>query len=209
MEKVLIDNDAALKLSQYFLVDEFYQISGGTDHIFILPTLKFRFHLDDDKKALKYTRDETVLEVLRAFVSSVNEINIEPSDAILSEFSDIDGIDPGEAVLFALTASDDQSLTVTGDKRALIALSDMGAAKGISGRLAGRLKCLEQIVAEMLITCHQSEVIRKVSGKHWDTSLRACFSSNKIPSILEGLNNYYCDLNKKCGNLLALFPTAD
>ncbi len=206
MQKSLVDNDVALKLSQYFLIDEFFQVSGGPESVYILPTLKFRFHLGDDQKALKYTRGETELDTLRAFVSSVNEIDTEPSNALLSEFTDIDEIDSGEAVLFALTASDDNSLTVTGDKRALIALAGLGIAKGVSGRLSGRLKCLEQAVAEMLIACHQSEVIEKVAGKGWDRSLRACFSSREPQVILEGLNSYYRDLNRNCGYLLAPFP---
>lgn len=206
MQRNLLDNDIVLKLSQYFLKDEFFEICAPPESIFILPTLKYRFHLNDLVKALKIVKDKHALADLMEFVGMINEVEDEAPIELLAQFSGIDQIDQGEAVLFALTALNDQSITITGDKRALKALAELGGVSGALGLLQGRLKCFEQIIAELLLSRHEEIIIKKVSGHHWDMAMHICFSLGKAGDALEGLQSYYNKVNGECMNLLVPFP---
>ena len=100
----------------------------------------------------------------------------------------------------------DHSMTITGDKRALTALALLSKEVGLVDKLSGRLKCLEQTIAEMMLAGYSGQVISKVHGQSWDTALRICFNSADSDNALECLSSYYKDINVTCLNMLAPFP---
>lgn len=205
MTNHLLDNDVVVKFAQYNLFGELEQLCGGMDNMFILPTLRFRFHLRNEAKALGILKSATALSRIREFVGAVEEIGY-ADEALIEAIQDVPQVDAGEAVLFAAALADDLSLTLTGDKRAIESLFRSEIVREAVAPLVGRIKCVEQIVAELLIAFDESSLIDRIKGEMWDTSLRACFSSGDTASILEGLYSYYSDLNAKCANALAPFP---
>ena len=199
-----LDNDIVLKICQYKLEDHFYNVCAPAESIRILPTLKYKFQLNIPEKAVLYAKNEENLTRLKRFVESVDEADLDiESNQLLDKFQDIDQIDAGEAVLFVLTILSDPSLTFTGDKRSINALAKINDPE-IYEALKGRIKCLEQTIAEILINTND-DILELFNGEHWDSSIRSCSSLNK-EDMLEGLKSYYNDLSKCSGELLAPFP---
>lgn len=206
MQSVLLDNDVVLKISRYALVDEFLDECVVPGSTYVLPTLKYVFRLNSDEQARQRLGGEEPLRMMHELLKVVDEINQKPDSDILAYFQDVDEIDAGEAILFAIAMAWDQSLTITGDKRALVALSSLSTQIGLVESLSGRLKCIEQTIAEMMLGSHADEVVRKIQGKNWDTALRICFNSGDHRSALDCLLSYYNDVNDKCSGMLAPFP---
>ena len=209
MSAILLDNDIVLKISMYDLVDEFLSVCSIPKATFVLPTLKYVFHLHSDDMARKRVGGDGPLKSIRAFLTEVEELHNKPSIKMLNLFQEVDQIDPGEAVLFAMAVTWDRSITITGDKRALVAISSLSNEIDSIKKLSGRLKCLEQIIAEMMIAGLNQKVQEKVHGKKWDTALRICFNSGHNSNTIECLKSYYTDINARCHNMLAPFPTQD
>ncbi len=207
MSAVLLDNDIVLKISRYSLVNEFLDVCCIPNATYILPTLKYVFRLDDENQAIRRVGDRVMLQSMKQLVDRVDELSEQPTVEMLANFQDVSQIDAGESVLFAVAAMWDHSMTITGDKRALIALASLCQKTGLSDTLSGRLKCLEQTVAEIMFKGFGDEVIRKIHGKNWDTALRICFSTQDFNNAIEGLSSYYRNLNEECFGMLAPFPT--
>lgn len=210
----LLDNDVVKKLCQYQLEEEFCDVCCPSVQIAVLPTLKFVFQLNDDALAHDILQTHDAVVRVRKFLDEVSEIEDSSIpdelqhqyDELLAEFQDIDQIDSGEAILFALTILVDSTITFTGDKRSIIALGNILNEEN-RAKVTGRVKCLEQTIAELMLNMEFQEMSKKVANKPWDTALRACFGSTSYESVIEGLESYYYDLNNGCNNLLAPFPT--
>ncbi|MDQ1835231.1 hypothetical protein [Massilia scottii] len=113
-----------------------------------------------------------------------------PEPELMATLSDIPQIDPGEAVLMSVTASHPQGIFITGDKRALEALSRHPAR----ARLAGKIMCIEQMVKRCL----------DVKGREWllanicpnrarDKAVSMVLGSGcdaPVESLMEGLDSY-------------------
>lgn len=205
MERTLLDNDVVLKLGQYDLFGELLVVTGGPERIRILPTFRYRFRLATPEKAMKLVRDPAAMDRINAFVGQVRELEDEPPQELVALLQDIPMIDPGEVVLFAAAAADVKSVIASGDKRAICAVKEVSTVD----RLRGRIKCLEQLVAEMLrSSAEPMSIVEKIRGRDWNTALRVCCSSRSLPDALAGLRSYYTQLNADCGALLAPFPEA-
>lgn len=199
----LIDNDIAVKISQYDLVGEFFH-SRPSDN-YVLPTLKFRFQLQDSEKAVKKLKTEYAFYNLMAFVASCQELSEEAPEGTYAQLLKNPSIDIGEALLFSIGANEPDSLTFTGDKRSIEAIHNDPSLAQIKTLLTGKIKCLEQVVAEIIIN-DQTVVFKKLYGHSWDTTIRIVSNSSDVDQCLDGLKNYYNHLNTSCGNILAPFP---
>lgn len=212
----LLDNDVVLKVCQYDIHEEFFSTCAAIERIAILPTLKYVFHLDDDNKAIPLIKSQDALKRIRGFIKRVSEVDesqisadrIEKYNELVAIFQNIDQIDSGEAILFSIISVVDSSVVFTGDKRSIVALSNV-LNTDQKETVRGRIKCLEQTFAEILLGNDSELVGQKVRGELWDNSLRACFASTSTDGILEGLKSYYDDLNRLSGNVLAPFPIHD
>ena len=120
-----------------------------------------------------------------------------PTGLLFDQLAAIPSIDPGEAQLFAVSSESD-SLVMTGDKRALIALKQTPEALNA---LSGRIVVLEAILialCDLLGAEVVREKIQRVSA--FDTAVRVCFSpGNEHPR--QGLESYFDDL---AGDVLPL-----
>ena len=95
---------------------------------------------------------------LGPLANSIDPIT-EPSTDWLDPLTKVPGIDPGEAMLFAVAAEDDQkrSLILTGDKRAVVALKDVAPHHD---RLKGGIVTLEAILIHLLDTLSEERLRR-------------------------------------------------
>jgi hypothetical protein len=136
----------------------------------------------------------------------VREISQSRLPAEQIALAEVEGIDPGEQVLFGATAYYDTFLLATGDKRCLRALAADSACRSIYERLSGRVCCLEQIVS-LLIPHFGFEEVRSriVPARECDTALKAAFGSGlaaEEPPVLQHLANRINELRAETGALL-------
>ncbi|KPL53238.1 hypothetical protein ABB55_14295 [Prosthecomicrobium hirschii] len=67
-------------------------------------------------------------------------------------------LDSGESLIAAVAASRASASLLTGDKRAIEALEDVSNALGLTAQLAGKVVCLEQLMASIGLLRHPVEL---------------------------------------------------
>jgi hypothetical protein len=208
MARLLLDNDVVAKLAQYDLFDEFLALPNNQCSVEVLPTLRYRFRLSEPQRAARILKGERVVSTIISFLGKVAEIPDVPSPELVRLLSERPEIDPGEIVLFSIAAVDASCLVCTGDKRAVAAIAQSAKDHEPLERLRGRIKCLEQIVAEMMFAPNARTTLLKIRSKEWDTALRLCCASGGPQDAVTALHSYYRYLNAECAGLLAPFPAS-
>ncbi|MEZ2320791.1 MAG: hypothetical protein ACBR15_17520 [Microcoleus sp.] len=204
-QSLLIDNDALLKLARYGLLDEAIAIFGCTPaDAIVLATAKYK--LLPHKNRLRFCKDEESATRLEAFLRTSNQLDAGLADPdILDLLNDVPNIDTGEALLFAVGASNSNTLVITGDKRSIKALCSHDSVADASKALAGRVVSVEvlfSMLAEYQFTLIQERVRAKPDV---DKALNNSFGVTvpaDLESVKEGLNSYIRDLHSKTGTLL-------
>ncbi len=117
-------------------------------------------------------------------------------------------LDSGESQLCAVLIARGLPLLWTGDKRAICALEHLFDSDARLTALAGKLKCLEQLVLQPLSAENYSQfriAICRQSGT--DKTLSICFSCRVEEATLEGttagLKSYINDLRSQAKRILA------
>lgn len=116
-------------------------------------------------------------------------------------------LDSGEAQLFAMLLSGRLPLVVTGDKRAIAALSKLLNAGDERDRLAGRIACFEQVIEAIFAIEGEHEVRARVCAEpDVDGALRlacSCDQEGWHPEQLrEACASFVGSLKGKAGDLL-------
>jgi len=205
----LADNDIIHKLAACDLLDDILAaLSLTRTDVYVLPTAKYKFRITPRSAGQGERRyGAEVFARIRDFLASVREINVPGVPEELQLLAGIDGIDPGEAVLFAATAQFDQYLLATGDKNSLRALALTSVCRPIAQRLCGHVICFEQIVKRVIQHCGFSYVLDKViPARACDTALRVAFGSGSEAtevSVLAILDSYINELRSLSIDLLA------
>src|SRR5258708_30093068 len=107
---------------------------GSTkDDAYILPTAKYVLG------PLAEAHSKEAASRLKGFLESVQVISWKPLPEELALFEDTLGIDPGEAILYSVTATLKDFVLATGDKKSLGALSSSPDCFHVTQRLAGRV----------------------------------------------------------------------
>ncbi|KTT39839.1 hypothetical protein RSA46_05585 [Pseudomonas oryzihabitans] len=196
----LLDSDAARKLCQYLLLDEFAASLGcGFQEFAVLPQLKFQLATQNESKALKKLGSSEAVLLAQTLVAAAVEIDLSPDAAnTLLQISRPD-IDSGEAVLFAALSQRDQDMMVSGDKRAYAALSG-----SLVEGLWLRLICLEEAVL-IILKYYPFELVsgRVRARSDVDISLRIAFgssSANTQETVIAALESYLGELVRSTGN---------
>lgn len=208
----IIDNDVILKLARWDLIDDLLDlVAGECEAICHLPTCYHSLCGRPSRRA-KTGCDAATVARIQAFCGKTNPIDGPFDIEILEILTGIPGIDSGEVQIFTIGTTSPDSLTYMADKRSLLALATTPTTKTIADRLAGRVKCLEQVMGELILTAGHAEVGNKVIGANpiADTAITIAFGT-KIGLRQEAetwyaLASYYQDLRKKTGELLAAFP---
>ena len=204
----LADNDIIHKLAACDLLDDaLAALSLARTDVYVLPTAKYKFRITQRSSAQGERRYGTEVFVrIRDFLASVREIDVPGLPTELQLLAGVDGIDPGEAVLFSATAQFNQYLLATGDKSSLRALASTPVCRPIAQHLCGHVICLEQIVKRVIQHCGFSYVKDKVTpARACDTALRVAFGSGSDatePSVLAVLDSYINELRSLSIDLL-------
>lgn len=198
--RLLVDNDVLIKLAHWGLLD---QLAACFDldrpQVSALASLQFRANRRDTK--LFHT--PPAADALAEYLSGTSEIPAgRPED--LSLLQGVTNLDAGEVELIAACLSDPDALLISGDKRALIALAELGPT-GVAERLVGRVICLEQLLGMIADLSGYARVIEGVlMHRELDAALRSVVGPHGCTDshFLEGIASYVTDLRRQTASLL-------
>ena len=138
-----------------------------------------------------------------AWCSQIPGIERAPSEGSIEQLIRISGIDPGEALLFALTAESD-AVMATGDKRACMALQASDCS--LKPSLENKILCLETALWLLLHHLDYFQLVRSLtSARAYNQTLRILLSQGEETpeeDFRNGLKSYSDDLVANVGNLL-------
>lgn len=204
----LADNDIIHKLAACDLLnDAFSALDIVRADIYVLPSAKYKLCVVGRRSRLgeqRYGREGFAR--IRDFLTSVREIDVAGSPEVRQLFDGVDGIDPGEAVLFSAATTFDSYLLMTGDKASLRALASTPICNGVAQRIRGHVVCLEQIVKHLIQSFGFPYVRDKiVIGRGCDAVLNIAFGSRydaTEPNVLAALDSYINELRSLPVDLL-------
>lgn len=206
--RLAIDIDAAAKLAHWGLLPHVPALLGvNWGDCFTLTSLKFRA-----QKALAKPDGRVFhcIEAAQAAIALCGCIGETPEVALLADLQDIQGIDAGEAVLLSAMLDDSEILLLTGDKRALRALSS--SAPELRGRFAGRVVTVEQVVNAALNRFGLAWIQQHICPyRHIDKAILVVMGSRcdaGEPSVREAIAAYVSELKGLCDPSL-LYVSAD
>ncbi len=209
-EQILLDNDVILKVARYSLVDEMLAAIPADDATLgMLGVGRFvvRGRIERDRRLADPARALAAFEELLARTTLLEPTADEIALAaqLEAEASRVDlELDGGESQLVAMLACRACCLLITGDKRAVMAISE------VARHLAeGRIACLEQLVAQIVARVGSARVRQAVCAEPTaDRALALCLGCGREaqPSdedVLAALASYSGDLGRTApGTLL-------
>lgn len=149
---------------------------------------------------------EAVRQRALAWCSEIAALEQAPPAHWLDQLSAVQAVDPGEALLFALVAGQEESLVATGDKRACSAIARAENLEELQGRLAGKVLCLETILTLLLDRLGYSRLVPALLRvRETNRTLRILLSEgDRTPeeTFRGGLGSYLEDLRVQAGSLL-------
>jgi hypothetical protein len=174
--RLLVDVDALCKLAHWDLLSKLPTLLGvPLANTSTLTSARFRAQNSLTKPDGKVFRNVEAAHVaLHAIGQMAQPLSLDPAASV--GFADIQGIDPGEAVLFATLVSSTDVRLLTGDKRALRALSEL--LPDVRAAVAGKIVIVEQVVEAALNTFGIDWLRERVCPwKHVDTSVSMIMGS--------------------------------
>lgn len=209
-ESVLVDNDVALKVVCYSLVD---QTLAGTSFDNVPPAIlgvgKFviRSRLDRSSSIVDVDRAKAAFERLMETFSL-----IEPDETELAIAADLESeanrqgleLDGGESQLLAILTNRACRLLITGDKRAIRAIAVVGKAE--AGK---RIGCLEQLMAHLVQMAGIGAIRPRVCAEPGiDRAINICFGCTQTTTgqdeVMAALASYIRHLEKEAPGVLIL-----
>ncbi len=202
---LFLDNDIILKLGALGLLKDLEKLfNTDASSIYILPTAK---HYISNNKNLRIKYSEELLQDILTLIKNYQDIPAEfINDETYLSLTDIDRIDSGERLLFSINPGDKDFLILTGDKNAIIQLSNQPNIDNIKAELAGKIVCLEYIFLKLSEINSFDLIQSQMKGKDFgsDKTLELVFNQSNltIEKAREGLVSYYNDLKKQTDDLL-------
>lgn len=196
----LLDSDVAKKLAQYNLIAELIHGLGCKESdLAVLPQLKYQLglHLADQSKAIKKLGTPQAVSVAMQLVTNATEVVItsDIANPILS--LNHPNLDSGEKTLLAALATQEADKLISGDKRAIVAISKIDDLP--IKNLWARILSLEEAMF-IIITSNQfsdiSDKVRSQTGV--DTSISIVFgksTKNNLENVKEGLLSFIKSLS--------------
>ena len=208
-ERVLIDNDVALKIACYALVDETVvatTVGGVPPAMLGVGRFVIRGRLTRARNIADPTRARSAFE---RFLQSVSLV--EPNEVELALAADLEStanrlnleLDGGESQLLAILANRACQLLVTGDKRAITAMAIVAPSVA-----AASIACLEQLIAHIIGLVGSDAVRTEVCAEpNADRAVTLCFGciNQTAPSesdVLAGLASYVRHLGRVAPGVL-------
>ena len=196
--RLLSDTDAFCKLSAIGLFKDAAKLLGGEPaEVARLPALP---HMLRRSRGLRKQLGEELADDLAPLAEAQPQLPTTPTD-VAALLTDKNNIDVGEVQLLALAASD-TLLLMSGDKRALLAVSKVNE---VVPMLAGKLVCLEAILLALCKSLGVDRVRAAVAPhRHIDKVFQICFSEGGTP--VECLGSYMRDLQESVKPLVLWSP---
>jgi len=145
---LLIDSDAFLILAGTSLLRE------TLDLLEIKPTAARRLHalpfMVERSARIHDKYDLATRQKALEACEQVEGITERPSSETLDLLASTSGIDEGEALLLGLACENEGALVLTGDKKAIIALSGERRLNGLCERLKGRVIMVEPLLGRLV-----------------------------------------------------------
>lgn len=210
----LMDNDVLHKATSYGLLqdiindalarDEKYGVLGAAKHV-------VRKKL---KKRPPSRGFDVALEDFNAIFSHLSELEPTSVEIALAACLEYEAqclnleLDTGESMLCAVQLTRQLNHILTGDKRAIAAIEELISTKKISGEIASKLICLEQVFQWLLLS-HGADYIRAAvcSERDVDRAISNCFSCSSpeisAESSAHGLKSYIISLRQTAPTALA------
>lgn len=210
----VVDNDVLIKGACYRLLAQFIEAASAEDVVGVLGAARFVVPKQIAKKCPR-RGPALPLADFTAFMQtcSILEPDLQERDlaAVLELAAQRAGLslDAGESQLCAIVAVRSLASLVTGDKRAIRAAESVLDAEQRFANLAGKLRCLEQIVLTLLTGVRSREDLRAaICGEPAiDTALTicfACFSADPpAGAVTAGINSYIRALRSDAPRVLA------
>lgn len=208
----IIDNDVILKLARWDLHGELNGLLAACGPVYHLPTCVYAL-CGSASRMRKTGCDEESAQRIRAFCAATAPLPPSRDVQALTALAGIPGIDVGEVQIFAAASADPQALTYMGDKRSLLAIASAPSVGVLKAMLAGRVKCLEQVMGELMLGTSHAAIGAKVhqAGRGVDITMTIAFfgagALRPERETWEALESYYGDLQHRTGDLLAPFPS--
>ena len=196
--KLLVDTDAFCKLAVSGLFHDAVDLLGANmTECGRLPALPYMLQ----KGRLRTTYGPASCDDMIPIASSMPIVE-QPDESWLDKLAPMQAIDIGEALIFA-SAAETGMFVMTGDKRALIGLSD--AAEFVEA-LAGRIVVLEAILVALCDRFGPEYVRQRAQVlAASDKMVQICFSvANQDPR--EGLLSYFRDFRLQLDPLILWNP---
>lgn len=207
-KQVLLDNDVVLKIACYSLVSEILAaitIEGTTPGMlgvgrFVIKSRLGRARGIADVESAK-AAFERMLEEVSLLEPDYSELEIAAELEAEANRRNLE-LDGGECQLLAILTNRACRVLVTGDKRAIAAMTVVAPEMA-----ADRIGCLEQVMAHLVQLGGVDAVRTRVCTEPGvDRAISVCFSCSHGPTrqeeVLAGLASYIGYLNKKAPGLL-------
>ncbi len=211
----VVDNDILIKGACYGLLAELVLPTGTAGaNIGVLGAARFVV----PKQILRKAPQKGVPAAVTTFEDFVRNSSIlEPTPIEQAMAADLElaaqreglNLDIGESQLVAIVSLRSVPLFLTGDKRAIRAIEQLlRPDNGLAG-LRNRVKCLEQLVLELLTTTGSMTVLRSAIciELHIDKVLTICFACHSTEinpqEVVLGLRSYVDDLRRNAPQVLA------
>lgn len=153
-----IDVDAMCKLAHWQILPLLPGLTGfAWENMGTLASLKFRASRAVKQLDERLFRSKEAAQIVEDCLGKMTPLP-SPSPERLALFGDVAQIDAGEAVLMALTVDDPDGYFLTGDKRALKAVTKFEVAKN----MVGRVLVLEQLFLMALQEMGRAWILEKV-----------------------------------------------
>ena len=204
MTSFLWDNDVLFKITDLDLwTDLESYIKINKSNHFHLPSC---IHLAR-KKA--FPSDLTKVAKLETILKKMSIVKPTENIELLSLLSNQNGIDAGEALLYAKLNDLAPSILYTGDKRSLLALQAL-SDQGMNLKFLEHRVILWEYILELIIERLSIESIQeKFSSQTWreETAFKVIFSKHNLTnkeSLLESIQSYTREAETKYGRFLVL-----
>ena len=151
-----------------------------------------------------------VLQAALRAADTIAPLSEQPSDPdVLDRLASESGIDPGEAVLFALLSEHEGCFLTTGDNRALETLATQGNVAEVRKRVAGRIICLESVL-KLLVARNGARTTATAFGAlrtHRTVAVLLSEAQARSDAVcLAGIDSYLDDLVRRTGEGFLYLP---
>lgn len=195
----LLDSDVAKKIALYTLVDELeHGVGCALTDFAVLPQLRYQLRLGSDKALARLGTPEAVAAA-ETLVANAGEVFLTPEAANYVLALNRRDIDTGEQLLFASILACPDDHLFTGDKRAMVAVAQIGGIDAIWMSLS----CFEHLMVRIVDTHDFDAISVKVRARpDADMAMSLVFGRTAAAapaSVAEGLQSYLSALANDTG----------